>query len=141
LGIDDYQKFKEFWEIERNCTNQLSEQRTRKDTKFTKLISICLHTLSLLFVLYRNNIIRNKSNLLLQEKPRTRNCQKTKPKRPRKRVWILSTVSHELRTPLNANRNYSFIIRRKSKKTQLDYLSSLKFSGDYLTKFINEILK
>jgi signal transduction histidine kinase len=27
------------------------------------------------------------------------------------------------------------------KKNQMDYLSSLKFSGDYLTKFINEILE
>jgi hypothetical protein len=86
LGIDDYQKFKES-EIERNCTNQNKEQE--KITKFTKLISIfaiaLISILSLLSLsLYRNNIIRNKSNLLLQDK-KTRNCQKTKPKRPRKR--------------------------------------------------------
>jgi signal transduction histidine kinase len=116
------------WEIEIAQINYQNKEQ-EKITKFTKLISICLHTLSLLFVLYRNNIIRNKSNLLLQEKTRTRNCQKQSRKGLESEVWILSTVSHELRTPLNANRNYSFIIRRKSKKTQLDYLSSLKFSG------------
>ena len=33
------------------------------------------------------------------------------------------------------------LLEENPKKSQMDYLSSLKFSGDYLTKFINEILE
>ncbi|GAA6770729.1 ATP-binding protein [Flavobacterium sp. CGRL2] len=58
------------------------------------------------------------------------------------RSEFLSTVSHELRTPLNAiNGITHLLLEDNPKKNQLKYLESLKFSGNYLTTFINEILE
>ena len=148
LGIDDYQKFKESEKLKEiaQINNQNKEQE--RTTKFSKLISIfalaLISILSLLSLsLYRNNIIRNKSNLLLQEKNQELEIAKNKAEMASKaRSEFLSTVSHELRTPLNAiNGITHLLLEENPKKTQLDYLSSLKFSGDYLTKFINEILE
>ena len=51
-------------------------------------------------------------------------------------------MSHELRTPLNAiNGITHLLIEDNPKKNQLHYLNSLKFSGNYLLTFINEILE
>jgi signal transduction histidine kinase len=46
-----------------------------------------------------------------------------------------------LRTPLNAINGITHLLLEKPKRSQLHYLSSLKFSGNYLTTFINEILE
>lgn len=104
------------------------------------LISI-LSLLSL--ALYKNNIIRNQNNLLLREKNKELILAKNKAEKASKaRSEFLSTVSHELRTPLNAiNGITHLLLEDNPKKTQLKYLESLKFSGNYLTTFINEILE
>lgn len=148
LGIDDYQKFKESEKLKEIAQINYQSKEQEKTNKFTKLISIfaiaLISILSLLSLsLYRNNIIRNKSNLLLQEKNQELEIAKNKAEMASKaRSEFLSTVSHELRTPLNAiNGITHLLLEENPKKTQLDYLSSLKFSGDYLTKFINEILE
>ena len=58
------------------------------------------------------------------------------------RSEFLSTVSHELRTPLNAiNGIAHLLMEEKPKKSQMHYLESLQFSGNYLTNFINDILE
>ncbi|WP_336622175.1 histidine kinase dimerization/phospho-acceptor domain-containing protein [Flavobacterium paronense] len=58
------------------------------------------------------------------------------------RAEFLSTVSHELRTPLNAiNGITHLLLEDNPKPNQLHYLNSLKFSGNYLLTFINEILE
>src|SRR5690606_25751710 len=58
------------------------------------------------------------------------------------RAEFLSTVSHELRTPLNAiNGITHLLLEENPKKSQMNYLTSLKFSGNYLLTFINEILE
>jgi CheY-like chemotaxis protein/nitrogen-specific signal transduction histidine kinase len=104
------------------------------------LISI----LSLLSLsLYKNNIIRNQSNLLLKEKNNELQLAKDKAEKASKaRSEFLSTVSHELRTPLNAINGITHLLLEESpKKSQLNYLESLKFSGNYLLTFINEILE
>jgi signal transduction histidine kinase/CheY-like chemotaxis protein len=93
--------------------------------------------------LYKNNIIRNESNLLLKEKNNELIIAKNKAeKASQARSEFLSTVSHELRTPLNAiNGITHLLLKEKPKKSQINYLSSLQFSGNYLAKFINEILE
>ncbi|MGO4905746.1 ATP-binding protein [Flavobacterium sp. W20_MBD1_R3] len=148
LGVDDYKKFKESERLKeiQQINDDITEQE--KATKFSKLISILaialISILSLLSLsLYKNNIIRNQSNLLLQEKNKELEIAKDKAEKASKaRSEFLSTVSHELRTPLNAiNGITHLLLVENPKKTQMDYLSSLKFSGDYLTKFINEILE
>lgn len=148
LGIDDYTQFKESEKLKeiKALSNETREQQ--KANKFSKLISILaialISILSLLSLsLYKNNIIRNQSNLLLKEKNNELELAKNKAeKASQARAEFLSTVSHELRTPLNAiNGITHLLLQENPKKSQIDYLSSLKFSGDYLTKFINEILE
>lgn len=148
LGIDDYTKFKESERLKEIVQTNNKNIEQEKASKFSKLISILaialISILSLLSLsLYKNNIIRNQSNLLLKEKNKELEIAKDKAEKASKaRSEFLSTVSHELRTPLNAiNGITHLLLEEKPKKTQLDYLSSLKFSGDYLTKFINEILE
>lgn len=148
LGIDDYTKFKESERLKEIIQTDNQNKEQQKASKFSKLISILaialISILSLLSLsLYKNNIIRNQSNLLLREKNKELEIAKDKAeKASRARSEFLSTVSHELRTPLNAiNGITHLLLEEKPKKTQMDYLSSLKFSGDYLTKFINEILE
>ncbi|MFV8368066.1 ATP-binding protein [Flavobacterium sp. LB2R40] len=148
LGIDDYTEFKESERLKEIIQTNTENREQEKANKFSKLISILaialISILSLLSLsLYKNNIIRNQSNLLLKEKNKELEIAKDKAEKASKaRSEFLSTVSHELRTPLNAiNGITHLLLEEKPKKTQMDYLSSLKFSGDYLTKFINEILE
>ncbi|RKS90451.1 signal transduction histidine kinase [Flavobacterium limicola] len=148
LGIDDYQKFKATERLKEIAQTNYENKEQEKASKFSKLISILaialISILSLLSLsLYKNNIIRNQSNLLLKEKNKELEVAKDKAEKASKaRSEFLSTVSHELRTPLNAiNGITHLLLEENPKKTQIDYLSSLKFSGDYLTKFINEILE
>ncbi|MEO8517058.1 MAG: ATP-binding protein, partial [Flavobacterium sp.] len=124
------------------------KKQQEKSGKFSKLInilSIALITiLSLLSLsLYKNNIIRNKSNELLREKNNELEIAKERIEKASKaRSEFLSTVSHELRTPLHAINGISHILLEdKPKASQIEYLKSLKFSGNYLLTYINEILE
>ncbi|MFN7100148.1 MAG: ATP-binding protein [Flavobacterium sp.] len=148
LGIDEYTAFKEAEknkEIHALSTQTKTQQKANKFSKLISILAIALISiLSLLSLsLYKNNIIRNQSNLLLKEKNNELEIAKDKAeKASQARAEFLSTVSHELRTPLNAiNGITHLLLQENPKKSQIDYLSSLKFSGDYLTKFINEILE
>jgi CheY-like chemotaxis protein len=81
--------------------------------------------------------------LLLKEKNNELQLAKEKAEKASKaRAEFLSTVSHELRTPLNAiNGITHLLLEENPKESQLNYLTSLKFSGNYLLTFINEILE
>lgn len=148
LGIDDYESFKEsqrLKKIEQLNKKNIEKAKTNKFSKLINILAIALITiLSLLSLsLYKNNIIRKKSNLLLSDKNNELIIAKEKAEKASKaRSEFLSTVSHELRTPLNAiNGITHLLLEENPKKSQLHYLSSLKFSGNYLTTFINEILE
>lgn len=55
---------------------------------------------------------------------------------------FLSTVTHELRTPLYAVTGLSnMLLEENPNPEQIQHLKSLKFSGDYLLTFINDILQ
>ncbi|WP_348798784.1 tetratricopeptide repeat-containing hybrid sensor histidine kinase/response regulator [Flavobacterium adhaerens] len=146
LGINDYEAFKESQRIQEKILKEKEEKE--KDDKFSRLISILaiaiISILSLLSLsLYKNNIIRNQTNSLLKEKNNELITAKNKAEEASKaRAEFLSTVSHELRTPLNAiNGITHLLLEENPKKTQMHYLTSLKFSGNYLTNFINDILE
>ena len=148
LGVDEYEKFKESERIKEERLEKEQKLQQEKATKFSKLISILaialISILSLLsLALYKNNIIRTQSNLLLEEKNRELIIAKESAEKASKaRSEFLSTVSHELRTPLNAiNGIAHLLLEEKPKKSQLHYLKSLEFSGNYLTTFINDILE
>lgn len=148
LGVDDYEQFKASEHLKEIAKVNKEKQQQEKANKFSKLISILaialIFILSLLSLsLYKNNIIRTQSNQLLEEKNKELILAKEKAeKASNARSEFLSTVSHELRTPLNAiNGIAHLLLEEKPKKSQLNYLESLKFSGNYLTTFINDILE
>ena len=132
-----------------NEEKRKSEEKAQiKTYRYSKLISILaialISILSLLsLALYKNNVIRNQNNLVLREKNKELILAKNKAEEASKaRTDFLSTVSHELRTPLNAINGITHLLLEESpKESQLKYLDSLKFSGNYLTTFINEILE
>ncbi|MCK8481279.1 ATP-binding protein [Psychroserpens algicola] len=139
--IDTYNAA-EFQKLKTKVEEQESDSNL---AKITTILSIALITiLSLLTLsLYKNNNIRLKSNNMLQEKnddlieamKRAELASKTKAN-------FLSTVTHELRTPLYAVTGLTnMLLEEKPNPEQIPHLKSLKFSGDYLLTFINDILQ
>ena len=148
LDLNEFEKFKKTQSINNTLKRESEEKIQLKTYRYSKLVSILaialISILSLLsLALYKNNIIRNQNNLLLREKNKELILAKNKAEKASKaRSEFLSTVSHELRTPLNAiNGITHLLLEDHPKKNQLKYLESLKFSGNYLTTFINEILE
>lgn len=148
LGTEDYVEFKDnerLKTIEQLDKENKEQQKANKVAKLISILAIALISiLSLLSLsLYKNNIIRNQSNMLLKEKNNELQLAKEKAEKASKaRAEFLSTVSHELRTPLNAiNGITHLLIEENPKPSQMNYLTSLKFSGNYLLTFINEILE
>jgi len=148
IGTEDFLSFKEAERLKSIDQMDRENKEQQRANKFSKLISILsialISILSLLSLsLYKNNIIRSQSNKMLQDKNNELQLAKDKAEKASKaRAEFLSTVSHELRTPLNAiNGITHLLIEENPKKSQLQYLTSLKFSGDYLLTFINDILE
>ncbi|SHG58871.1 tetratricopeptide repeat-containing hybrid sensor histidine kinase/response regulator [Winogradskyella jejuensis] len=129
---------------------QLQNQITEADAdtnlaRITTILSISLITiLSLLTLsLYKNNNIRLRTNNMLQIKNDELIVAKEKAELASKtKANFLSTVTHELRTPLYAVTGLtSLLLDEDPKEKQIPHLKSLKFSGDYLLTFINDILQ
>jgi len=133
---DNYQELKSKVE-EQEAENSL--------TKITTILSIALITiLSLLTLsLYKNNNIRLKTNNMLHKKNDELVIAKEKAELASKtKANFLSTVTHELRTPLYAVTGLTnMLLDENPKPDQIQHLKSLKFSGDYLLTFINDILQ
>jgi len=114
-------------------------------TRITTILSIALITiLSLLTLsLYRNNNIRLNTNTMLHIKNDELIVAKEKAELASKtKANFLSTVTHELRTPLYAVTGLTnMLLDEEPKEHQIPHLKSLKFSGDYLLTFINDILQ
>lgn len=113
--------------------------------KLTTILSIALITiLSLLTLsLYKNNNIRLKSNNILHKKNAELTIAMEKAELATKtKANFLSTVTHELRTTLYAVTGLTnMLLEEDPKPEQVQHLKSLKFSGDYLLTFINDILQ
>lgn len=125
---------------------QIKEQKAENSfTKITTILSIALITiLSLLTLsLYKNNNIRLKTNNMLHKKNEELVIAKEKAELASKtKANFLSTVTHELRTPLYAVTGLTnMLLDENPKPEQVPHLKSLKFSGDYLLTFINDILQ
>lgn len=144
-AIDQLEFDKQLKTIEQLDKEKKSQLKTLKFTKVTTILSLALIIiLSLLSLsLYKNNKIRNSTNILLEEKNKELILEKEKAENASKaRADFLSTVSHELRTPLNAINGITYLLlHEKPKASQLNYLKSLEFSGNYLLNFINDILE
>ncbi len=121
----------------------LSESANRSELTAI-LTSAFLTIISLLAVsLYRNNQIKLKTNDLLQTKNRELQAARDAAVQAMEaKTNFLSTVSHELRTPLYAVTGLTHLLLEENPGDhQKEHLKSLKFSGDYLLNFINDILQ
>lgn len=134
--------------LEKN--NEMFEklEKAEDDNSLSTLISILsvalITILSLLTLsLYKNNNIRLKTNNMLHKKNGELIIAKEKAELASKtKANFLSTVTHELRTPLYAVTGLSnMLLEENPKPEQIQHLKSLKFSGDYLLAFINDILQ
>lgn len=108
------------------------------------LASAFLIIISFLAVsLYRNIQIKLKTNDLLQTKNNELQVAKDAAVNAMDaKTNFLSTVSHELRTPLYAVTGLTHLLLEENpSENQKEHLKSLKFSGDYLLNFINDILQ
>lgn len=114
-------------------------------TQLISLLSIALITiLSLLTLsLYKNNNIRTRTNNMLYKKNEDLVIAKERAELASKtKANFLSTVTHELRTPLYAVTGLTnMLLDENPKPAQVNHLKSLKFSGEYLLAFINDILQ
>lgn len=107
------------------------------------LTSAFLIIISLLAVsLYRNNQIKVKTNDLLHTKNNELQIARDGAVQAMEaKTNFLSTVSHELRTPLYAVTGLTHLLLEENpEEHQREHLKALKFSGDYLLNFINDIL-
>ena len=123
--------------------SDLSESASRSEITAI-LTSAFLTIISLLAVsLYRNNQIKLKTNDLLQTKNRElQTARDAAVQAMEAKTNFLSTVSHELRTPLYAVTGLTHLLLEENpRKNQQEHLKALKFSGDYLLNFINDILQ
>ncbi|UOY07482.1 response regulator [Muricauda sp. SCSIO 64092] len=108
------------------------------------LTSAFLTIISILAVsLYRNNQIKLKTNDLLQTKnTELEQARDAAVSAMEAKSNFLSTVTHELRTPLYAVTGLTHLLLDENPaEHQKEHLKSLKFSGDYLLNFINDILQ
>jgi signal transduction histidine kinase/CheY-like chemotaxis protein len=121
---------------------ELTESQNRSELTAI-LTSAFLIIISLLAVtLYRNNQIKLKTNDLLQTKNKELQVARDGAVQAMEaKTNFLSTVSHELRTPLYAVTGLTHLLLEENPQDhQKEHLKSLKFSGDYLLNFINDIL-
>lgn len=120
------------------------EKRVNMSKLTSVLSSALLIIISLLTIsLYRNNQIKFKTNDLLLKKNFELEAAKEEAERAMKaKAQFLSTVSHELRTPLYAVTGLTHLLLEENpSESQKEHLKSLKFSGEYLLNFINDILQ
>ena len=144
-AYDKIQFDKQLQTIQQLDEEKKSQQKTLRFSKLISILSIALISiLSLLSLsLFKNNKIRINTNRLLKEKNKELIKEKEKAELASKtRSEFLATVSHELRTPLNAINGITYLLLQENpKKSQMNYLKSLEFSGNYLLNFINDILE
>ncbi|WP_419214295.1 ATP-binding protein [Maribacter sp. X9] len=137
---DDY-KTEEIARQEKKI-EELTESQNRSELTAI-LTSAFLIIISLLAVtLYRNNQIKLKTNDLLQTKNKELQIARDGAVQAMEaKTNFLSTVSHELRTPLYAVTGLTHLLLEEEPQAhQKEHLKALKFSGDYLLNFINDIL-
>ncbi len=149
LELDDSAKLtpnRNLEEINKKLAEDLKEEQKANELgRLTTILSIALITiLSLLTLsLYKNNNIRLKTNNMLHKKNDELIVAKEKAElASRTKANFLSTVTHELRTPLYAVTGLTnMLLDENPKPEQVQHLKSLRFSGDYLLTFINDILQ
>ncbi|WP_340063825.1 response regulator [Ascidiimonas aurantiaca] len=144
LSADHYKTFLERVINQMNIDAKEQQKRVNMSKLTSVLSSALLIIISLLTIsLYRNNQIKFKTNDLLLKKNMELEAAKEEAERAMQaKAQFLSTVSHELRTPLYAVTGLTHLLLEENpSESQKEHLKSLKFSGEYLLNFINDILQ
>ncbi len=137
-------EFKQRHIVELEREKDVSIQKGKRNKLTSILSSALLIIISLLTIsLYRNNQIKVKTNnLLLKKNSELQLAKDNAEKAMKAKAQFLSTVTHELRTPLYAVTGLTHLLMEENPSdSQKEHLKSLKFSGDYLLTFINDILQ
>ncbi len=122
---------------------QLNASKNQSDIAAILTAAMLVIITLLAISLFRNNQIKLKTNDLLQTKNNElKAARDSAVSAMQAKTNFLSTVSHELRTPLYAVTGLTHLLLEENpSENQKDHLKSLKFSGDYLLNFINDILQ
>ena len=122
---------------------RLKEEQLKQNQILTFLgLAFLILFFSFIIFLFNNNQKRKKANLLLQSTNYQLIIAKDEAEKATKaKANFLSTITHELRTPLYTVTGLTdLLLDEDPKESQKGYLKSLRFSGDYLLTFINDIL-
>jgi len=122
---------------------ELNESKNQSDIAAILTAAMLVIITLLAISLFRNNQIKLKTNDLLQTKnTELKSARDAAVTAMEAKTNFLSTVSHELRTPLYAVTGLTHLLLEENpSKNQKEHLKALKFSGDYLLNFINDILQ
>ena len=135
---------------QRKIINQLeaeNEELSISANRFSitaTLTSLFLIVISILSIsLFRNNRLKRKTNKLLQARnTELEQARDDAVSAMQAKSEFLSTVTHELRTPLYAITGLTYLLLEENPLDhQKEHLKALKFSGDYLMNFVNDILQ
>ncbi|MFS4457282.1 ATP-binding protein [Maribacter sp. 2304DJ31-5] len=138
--LDDF-KTEEIKRLEKK-NEELTESQNRSELTAILTSAFLIIITLLAGSLYRNNQIKLKTNDLLQTKNKELQIARDGAVQAMEaKTNFLSTVSHELRTPLYAVTGLTHLLLEENpEEHQMEHLKALKFSGDYLLNFINDIL-
>ena len=138
--VDEYKREMNAAEKEKELQMLVVATKSRWNNYLLTLSGICLLTVILLYLAYRNrktliSELRLKNVEFKKAKEESERMSKAKTK-------FFSTVSHELRTPLYGVIGLSTLLMEdKSLNKHKKDLSLLKFSADYLLALINDVLQ
>lgn len=139
FNLDQFEQDLKASELER----QLAEQKASK-SKLLSIFSLTLGGILLLILALLLYFRRKRFKLLKDLKAKNAQYLEAKEKSEKltqAKTQLFSTISHELRTPLYGIIGLSSILLKDPKfQNNLEDLTSLKFSADYLLALVNDVL-
>ncbi|SNR40920.1 response regulator [Dokdonia pacifica] len=139
FNLDQYEQRLKASELEK----QLAQQKA-SSSKLLSTFSLIVGSILLLFVGLLLYMRRKRFKLLKDLKAKNQQYLEAKEKSEKltqAKTQLFSTISHELRTPLYGIIGLSSILLKDPKlKDNLEDLTSLKFSADYLLALVNDVL-
>lgn len=124
--------------------NEVQQKKIRDSRIISILFGILLlFLLTMVYMLYKNNLFRKKLNAeLTKANEELQAAKEIAEQNSQLKTQFISTVSHELRTPLYGVIGITDMILEEHKELiNNDQLNSLKFSATYLLDLVNDILQ
>lgn len=129
--------------LELEASNQEQASALKGRGMYSILLFVLLTLLSLLTMsLFKNNKLRARSNLALEDKNSALIDERDRAQDAAKiKADFLSTITHELRTPMYAVTGLThLLLETDPRDDQKDHLETLQSSGEYLLSLIDNIL-